>query len=193
MTTTYGTREEWLTAAVEAMRPLFAEVGETIPTVRVSVGWPGGKGKKNATIGQCWPTGLAGDKVAQIFISPVLDKPADILATLAHELVHAVDDCANQHKGRFVKIAKAIGLTGKMTATVAGDELAGRLAAIAKTLGDFPHGRLSLVSGSEKKQSTRMIKCECGDCGYTARTTRKWLDEYGAPICPCNKEPMGVA
>jgi hypothetical protein len=35
-----------------------------------------------------------------------------------------------------------------------------------------------------------MVKCACEECGYTARTTKKWLEEAGAPICPCNKKPM---
>ena len=43
------------------------------------------------------------------------------------------------------------------------------------------------------QQSTRMVKVVCAGCGYTARTTRKWLDEAGAPICPCNQEPMEAA
>jgi hypothetical protein len=29
-----------------------------------------------------------------------------------------------------------------------------------------------------------MLKVECEVCGYTARTTRKWLDRDGPPICP---------
>ena len=37
---------------------------------------------------------------------------------------------------------------------------------------------------------TRMLKCECSACGYVARTTRRWLIEYGPPLCPCNGEPM---
>ncbi len=31
---------------------------------------------------------------------------------------------------------------------------------------------------------TRMLKACCGDCAYTVRVTRKWLDEAGAPLCP---------
>ncbi|MEU4568633.1 hypothetical protein [Micromonospora sp. NPDC023956] len=190
----HDTREAWLVEAIEAMRPLFAEVGEEIPTVRVSVGWPGGRGKKGNVIGQCWNSHAAADKVAQVFISPVLDKAADVLATLAHELVHAVDDCQSGHKGRFAKVAKGIGLAGKMTATHAGEELAQKLAAMSDFLGPYPHARLANPSAGqgEKKQSTRMIKCQC-ECGYTARTTRKWLDEVGPPLCPCNREPMTVA
>lgn len=33
------------------------------------------------------------------------------------------------------------------------------------------------------KQDARMIKCTCAECGYVARTTRKWL-EIGPPHCP---------
>lgn len=39
---------------------------------------------------------------------------------------------------------------------------------------------------------TRLVKVQCGSCAYTARTTRKWLDELGPPLCPCNHEPMEV-
>ena len=39
-------------------------------------------------------------------------------------------------------------------------------------------------------QTTRMLKCVCGKCGYTCRTTRKWLDAAGSPICPCSGEAM---
>lgn len=28
------------------------------------------------------------------------------------------------------------------------------------------------------------------ETGYTLRTTAKWLDGYGAPICPCCQEVM---
>ena len=42
----------------------------------------------------------------------------------------------------------------------------------------------------KRKQSTRMLKCQCGFCGYTIRTTRTWLDEHGPPLCPCVSKPM---
>lgn len=185
------TREEWLIAATEAMRPLFAEVGAEIPAVRISVGWPGGGGRNlNKVIGQCWATRASADGVAQIFISPVLDHSETVLATLAHELVHAVDDCKSGHKGDFVRIAKGIGLTGKMTATVAGDELLSRLSSIVAEIGPYPHAKLETSRVPIKKQSTRMLKVYCETTGYTLRTTRKWLEEYGEPICPCCRQTM---
>lgn len=193
MSTTHTTREAWLVAAVGELATLFEAVGETLPPVRVSVGWPGGRGRKNSVIGQCWATAASSDKVAQLFISPVLDDAVRVLDVLAHELVHAIDDCESGHKGRFAKIAKSIGLTGKMTETVAGDALRADLQAIADRIGAYPHAALAGGAGAEgpKKQGTRQLKAECAEgSGYKVRLTRQWLDEYGAPICPCHNLQM---
>lgn len=42
------------------------------------------------------------------------------------------------------------------------------------------------------KQGNRSIVTTCLTCGYITRTTRKWLDTKGAPICPCNMEAMAL-
>lgn len=186
------TREEWLMSAVGALTPLFEEVGEAVPAVRVSVGWPGGRGNKNSVIGQCWNKAAAADEVAQIFISPVLEDGLRVLDVLAHELVHAIDENKSGHKGNFARIAKAIGLEGKMTATVAGEALKERLTEVIDDLGAYPHAALSPALAGGKKQTTRMLKVECPESGYIARTTAKWLDAYGAPKCPCHDEVMQI-
>lgn len=184
------TREGWLVSAINALGAgIFADAAITLPAVRVSVGWPGGRGKKNTVIGQCWNTSAAADGVAQLFISPVLDDAARVLDVLIHEMIHAVDDCQNGHKGPFAKMAKRVGLTGKMTATVASPELAERLASLAEELGAYPHAALTNGGSTSgpKKQGTRMLKVECPEDGYTIRTTAKWL-EVGLPVCPCGTE-----
>lgn len=133
--------------------------------------------------------------MAQIFVSPVLEDVDKILATLVHEMVHAVDDCQSGHKGNFAKIAKALGLEGKMTATHAGEALAERLTEIAADLGEFPHAALSgETDGADgpKKQGTRMVKVECPSDGYIVRTTEKWL-AVGTPSCPCGEEMVRAA
>jgi hypothetical protein len=33
-----------------------------------------------------------------------------------------------------------------------------------------------------KKQTTRMVKCQCDKCGYVVRTSRRWLT-IGRPRC----------
>lgn len=39
------------------------------------------------------------------------------------------------------------------------------------------------ASTAKPKQTTRLKKCECQECGYTVRVTQKWL-EVGPPHCP---------
>lgn len=190
--TPFQTREEWLTAAVAALSPIFDTAGETLPPVRVSVGWPGGRGAKGSVIGQCWKSTASADSVPQMFISPVLGDAARVLDVLAHELIHALDDCTSGHRGRFAKVAKEIGLTGKMTATVAGPELASTLADIAASLGEYPHAVLTPGMSGVKTQGTRMVKVTCPEDGYTIRATRKWLD-VGLPTCPCGAEMTEAA
>jgi len=178
----HTTREEWLTAAIEALAPLFKQHGHTVPPVRVSVGWPGGRGPKQNVVGQCWGTTSAADGTAQMFISPIVSDPYAVLGILAHELAHAVDDCRNGHRAPFVRIIRSIGLAGKPTATTPGPELEPVLHGIIGTLGMFPHA--TLTAACTKKQTTRMLKLVCPECGYTIRTTAKWL-ETGVPTCPC--------
>lgn len=187
----HETREQWLNAAVEALKPLFSEVGVELPQVRVSVGWPskGGLASKGKTIGQCWKKSVAADGVSQIFISPLLGD--ECIAVLAHELIHAWDDCKSQHKGEFARIARAIGLEGKLTVTTPGDKLADKLKVLIEQLGEYPHSVLSAeeMGKQVKKQTTRMLKLvvKTCDCEYTVRTTQKQIDK-GMPSCPHGEE-----
>lgn len=190
-------REAWLQAAVAKLRPIFLGHGFTIPEVQVSVGWPssGGLATKKKTIGQCWFGSTTADGKPQLFISPLLDEvasPQGVLATLVHEICHVAAGPDAKHGPKFKKIATKMGLTGKPTSTEAGDDLKVRLQQLAEELGKFDHSRIVPSDKTPKKQSTRMKKCSCGSCGYVARTVKKWLDEVGSPICPCNNEPMEV-
>src|SRR4051794_40703106 len=191
--TKYETREQWLDALTDLLRPIFAERGITLPAkVRVSCGWPSRKALapngKSRTIGQCWPTVCSGDGHSELFISPCLGSAAEVGHVLVHELIHAVDDCANGHRGAFGKMARAIGLEGKLTATTAGAELAKLLEQLCAKLGAYPHARLDLAQANIKKQTTRLLKVVCPDpdCGYTVRTTAKWV-EIGFPTCVCGE------
>ena len=181
------TREEWLNAALTELRPLFqAKAQATIPAdTRVSVGFPGG-GSARKRIGECWPRARSKDGVNEIFISPVLQDPMRMLDVLAHEAIHAIDDCVSGHKKPFKTIALAVGLTGKMTATVAGEELKKELEAIVERLPKLSHGALDL--NGRKKQPTRLLKLECESCGMIIRTTSKWIEQTGNPLCACGGE-----
>jgi hypothetical protein len=191
----HTTREQWLQAAVAVMTPVFEGHGHRVPAVKVSTGWPSSKGlgKKRKCLGECWDKKASDDGVAQIFVSPlltVIDDPVyHVLQVLVHEVCHAVVGHAQGHNKVFKKCATDMGLEGKMTATRATPDLMVRFGEWVKELGPYPHSKLNPSLSGVKKQTTRMIKCECA-CGFIVRASRKALEEVGAPICPHNKESM---
>jgi hypothetical protein len=73
-----------------------------------------------------------------------------------------------------------------MTSTSAGAGFIALVAPILAAAGPLPHARLNLsgLTTKPKKQTSRLLKCECGECHYVARVARKWIDEKGAPNCP---------
>lgn len=176
------TREEWLQSA---LRVLQAELlPELDKDVLVSVGWPGGRGNKDNTIGQCWHQPR--DKPDHIFISPVLTDTGEVLSTLLHEAIHVVCGEGVGHAGEFITLAKRVGFMAPWKSTPESETLKEILADFAKDLGKFPHQGLSPMPKSIK-QSTRMVKCLCSKCGWTCRTSRKWID-LGLPTCYCGTE-----
>jgi len=180
----FGTREEWLAAAVGILRVhLFASMAYVVPELRVACGWPT---KGYRAIGACYARSASTDGLHQIFISPTVGDPVKVLSTLVHELAHAVDDCSG-HGPTFKRIALAVGLTGRMTATSPGDELAKSLGMLAEMLGEYPHSAIRTLPRSTTPTG-RMLKMWCNRCGCTLRTTAKWIDEYGSEWpCPCGQ------
>lgn len=183
------TREAWLEALIEAQRPLFKQAGIPHilpPKIRASVGWPSSRafGEKRA-IGECWLAETT-DGIPQIFVSPYCDKAEDIAHIMLHELIHATG--CKGHKGDFRHAALALGLLPPMPSTTPGPALSQTLNKIIKKLGKYPHTKLD--KNLRKKQGTRLIKIFCAADGYTARITRKWLDDMGTPSCPCGEKML---
>jgi hypothetical protein len=185
------TREAWLLFAVDHIAPIFKEAGYTVPRVRVACAIPV-TSKRGSAVGQCWPTTRSADLVNEIYISPVHADPVEVLDTLTHELVHAVDDCRNRHGAEFRKIALAVGLQGKMRQAGAGPLLKPRLAAIAARLtaeiGPYPHAAMT-VGGAIYRPSRQPARAICPDCRFKVSMLRKHL-EFGPPICPRDMVPM---
>jgi len=182
-------REAYLNVAASWLSSHFSAAGFPLPEkIRMTCGFPKGRGK---AIGQCWSDANSADGNFELFVSPVIAETVEALAILTHELAHAAVGVAAGHKGPFVKCARAMLLEGKPTATVAGAAFKQLVAPFVREFGDYPHAVLS-ANVNAKKQTTRLQKCECTDCGYTVRVTAKWLDEAGAPLCPCNQEAMAI-
>lgn len=189
----FATREEWLLAGLELIKPIFSAAGSKVPDkIRVSCGFPSRNALANRrrAIGECWADKASKGKYFEIFISPLLEKPFDALDTLAHEMVHATVGLAAGHKAPFKKLALAIGLDkGKMPEAGAGPELEEKLEAIAKKLGPYPHDELSKMTTAKKPKDTcRLLKAECPKCGCIIRITKKCIESPGLPTCACGGE-----
>ena len=184
------TREQYLEQYAKQLKDRVfkqADIKLDLSKVKISCGFPsrGATKLNNKTIGQCFPTQRSGAKMNEIFIHPELDDALRVGDVLAHELIHAHLDCNYGHKKPFRDIAVAIGLTGKMTATICGDELKPKLESMVKKLGKYPHKKLDATP--IKKQTTRMLKAVCYDDDYIVRMSKK-VAEMGLPYCGvCNE------
>jgi hypothetical protein len=183
---TYPTREAWLLAAIDLLRPLFAQKSYVVPPCQVSCGFTS-TGVRSGHIGQCWSTKSSANGINQIFISPTLGDAYDVMDTLVHELVHAVDDCQNKHGKEFKKIALKMGLKGPMRSADAGPELKVVLTELLTKLGPYPHEKLK-VSMQKVSRSPRP-RAVCKKCGYQVPMFKKFVS-YGPPICPKDKVDM---
>lgn len=185
-----GTREQWLEAVTLEYRADFAAVGAPLPpVVKVSCGFAS-SGVRSKTIGECWIPEASAAGVPEVFVVPRLADSLEVGAVLVHELIHASGIMGHRAKD-FGRVARALGLEGKLTATTAGDLTKTRLSEIIARIGPYPHAVLSGARSGKPKQSTRMLKVECDACGCVCRMAAKWLNEVGAPTCGCGT-PMSA-
>ena len=185
--TKHTTRETWLLAAVDLLRPVFLTKHHIIPVdVMVSCGFAS-TGTRSHHVGQCSSKQSSTNDQNQIFISPALHEPVEVLDTLVHELVHAVDDCKHKHGKEFKKIALSLGMKGPMRSADAGPELKEKLTQLAKQLGVYPHGKLQVTH--HKAVSRARARAKCPECGFQVPMYRKFL-AYGPPLCPKDKIEM---
>ena len=181
-------RETWLWEMVKQLKlKVFKPAGIALDltNIKVSVGFPptGGTRSLKKTIGVCFASKVSTGKYNEIFINPTLDDTVKVTGVLVHELIHAIDDCKHGHKAAFRKMALAVGLTGKMTATEESDELIAKINDIVKVIGKYPHKKLDYTN--RKKQGTRNLKIECVNHPhdpYFVRMSRT-MYEKGAPSC----------
>lgn len=186
MPNNFQTREEWLGFVTDKLRPTFVAHGTPLPKVRFSVGFTSG-GYRGKTIGECWDSKASVDKHCEIFIKPTEDQPLRVAGILAHELAHAAVGVVEGHKRKWSQCMLALGMEGGgkrgggLKHSCEGAGFTNLVTPILKQAGPLPHKSLNAFK-AKKKQSTRLLKCECPTCGYVARVAKKWVD-LGTPIC----------
>jgi hypothetical protein len=181
----YTTREGWVQAATNELRPTFATHGYEVPeNIRHAIAFT--SGGKRGMEGECWFPTSSADQHFEIFIRADIDEPITVLGILTHQLIHTLLSPEAKHGKAFRDIALRMGLEGKMSHARPAPPLLEKLKTIAATLGPLPHAKLNFVAGADrpKKSGAKYLKAECSAaCGYTIRIIPKWAKE-GLPICP---------
>jgi|TARA_R110001583_G_scaffold38102_1_gene123133 rubrerythrin len=187
-------REEWLNTAVrDVTAQVFTPAQIIVPVedIQVSVGFCKGQ----TALGQCWSREASDKGRIEIFISPIEDDAIEVLGTLAHELNHAVDNCKSGHRAPFKRRCEKIGLIWEMQTrgchTESTPDLIETFQQITKNLGAYPHAKIT-PKERLKKQTTRMKKLECTQCGAVLRASQQVLNGMTSPtVCPvCRDESL---
>ena len=194
----HKTREAWLDAAIDQLRPRFGDLTYPLPEkIHISVGFSFGSVAENKIIGgTTLATFVSRDKINHVFISPALSDPAEVLGVLCHELVHVALDNADGHTGRFKEIATLLGLTGKMTHALPGDDLAWELFTMAAAIGDYPHGAVDLTALADAVLNPDRTKVPASERrAPAARPTSgpaRQTNRYLRLICPHTPDQGGA-
>jgi hypothetical protein len=129
---------------------------------------------------------MSNDSHFEIVIVPTLANPARVVDVLIHEFCHVVVGLAEEHGKVFKQCATSVGLEGKMTATTASPALLELINTWLAQMPAYPHAE---VATRYRKQTTRNLQCKCLKCGYTLRTSSKWL-KLAIPKCPLGHGKM---
>jgi hypothetical protein len=193
----HDTREGWLRAATDELRPYFKTCGYELPdNIRFAIAFPS-TGRKGKRVGECWHSSTSADSSFEIFLRADLFEPDHVLAVLIKELVHTLLPPDAGHGNVFKMAATRIGLEGPMRQATPGPVLKERLHEVAEKMGPLPHARLNIAQqpmttrGSigvdvPKKQTTRYHKATCSDenCPFTVRVVATHVTSIGVPHCP---------
>lgn len=173
-------REAWLRVAYEVLRREL--LPEAPKSVAVTWGFPSrnATSRRKRTIGQCFGGNAVRGEIEggrAILVSPVIQGPLEIMATLLHEMIHAALPVDVGHRAPFSRLCKRVGLVKPWTATTPSPELKAKLESYIKKLEPWPMGHLHIVP----REKGRQMKAEC-KCGRILRCARKTF-EAGAILC----------
>jgi hypothetical protein len=191
-------REAWLRAAANELRPYFESCGLLLPDkIRYAIAFTS-TGRKSKRVGECWHSAASDDASYEIFIRADLAEPIEVLSVLVKELVHTTLPAGVGHGKQFKDAAIKIGLQPPMREARPGVLLTERLVKLAKDLWPLPHASLHVDQAPltavavsldrPKKQRARMHKAEClfEGCGYLVRVAAKPVRDKGPPHCPAH-------
>jgi hypothetical protein len=201
-----GSHEDFVQAvATQAIARLPETDRKAFDGIKLVYG-AGATGLRGITYYNRWTNG-DGDATARPFVEVCAmgeEGRTQLAGTTIHELAHVLAGFAAGHSKEWKNACKRLGLRNAMAQGHAyhmsgfDPDIRHAIAAMPPLDDGAPVRKLPngmgvkpCVAGIGTRGGTsrgvgsgsRLIKCACGSCGYTARVTRKWL-AVGAPHCP---------
>jgi len=187
-------REDWLKqAAIVIEKEILSKHSISLPqNWTVSVGFPAGSPK---AIGQAWDKESCDDKKTySMFISPILgnqDK-VNMLQVLLHEMIHIAVGIDQKHGGEFKRVARLVGLEGRLTATYVSETnpLYSKLKDIYSQVGwAYPHEVLIPKYKLKKERKSNMVKLvSVSNPEYIVKIKKDIFENEGAATDPYGEE-----
>lgn len=198
--TTPENREAWLTEAgrmiypvIDAVAQSFANDYRPVPfeDFAFSCSIPsGGSTQMRKVAGEIEYAAGTGNGKHEIRIAPSQDDSVQVVGIVIHEMIHAFA-IGDGHRRDFARIARFIGLKGKMTATYVekddekGDRLRCVVNSILTTIGEYPHQKVRApVPRGKRGIGSRMLKIVCTDCDLVMRASATQAEKIDRCDCP---------
>ncbi|PUE35533.1 GIY-YIG nuclease family protein [Limnohabitans sp. Hippo4] len=133
--------EQWLHEATKLLCDKFAKIGHSVPKLRVLYGFTTNgftteKSKKFR--GECLSRAWTTNDENIIFIAPNTRDEVDVLATLGHEIAHAIHDCKSLHGSSFKNLMTQYGYLYDEGFEFPSLKLMFEFQSMAQELGKFP-------------------------------------------------------
>ena len=198
--TTPENREAWLTEAgrmiypvIDAVAQSFAKDYRPVPFEDFAFSCSitsGGSTQMRKVAGEIAYAEGTGNGKHEIRIAPSQDDSVQVVGVVIHEMIHAFA-IGDGHRGDFARIARFIGLKGKMTATYVekddqkGDRLRCVVNSILTTIGEYPHQKVRApVPRGKRGIGSRMLKIVCTDCDLVMRASGMQAEKIDRCDCP---------
>lgn len=148
--------EAWLDEACQLISDFYKGKGFEVPKVRVLFGFSTSGHKSSKELGnhegECLASQWTEDETVLITITPIVERAIHALSVLAHELVHAIDNCSSDHGSTFLANAKAVGFDvitlNRKKEIVLSDLLHKEFINYAEQLGRFPKIKLKKLNSN---------------------------------------------
>jgi len=170
------TREQWLDAAVAAIRARIPEIGSRI---RCAPGFPR-TFTRSGTVAEVIPDTDSQDGHFEVLIAPTLADPEGVFVALLGQVLHTLPGALTVASRAYRDALTNWGLAIEGQDVSPTADFIEHWQGDIDGLGPYPHAAVTVAT--RKVQSTRMLKLTCPQCGYIVRTTGKWLAQ-GLPTC----------